>query len=158
MDTILQSGNYNFTQNFSTNNQISATGYAYDAAGELLTDGLGNTYQYNADGMITASNGAQYVYDALDQRVEKTGGSNPGETIYFNGAPIALHDPSSGAWTDLIHANGALIVEVPGTESEAPEIRLLDHLGSLAVTTDGYGNVTGTNTFLPFGQAGDRAN
>ena len=31
-------------------------------------------------------------------------------------------------------------------------LRLLDHLGSLAVETDNSGNVTGANVFLPFGQ------
>jgi hypothetical protein len=43
----------------------------------LTTDGNGNTYTYDANGMIAASSGASYVYDALDQRVAKTGGSNP---------------------------------------------------------------------------------
>ncbi len=28
----------------------------------------------NGEGMLTSTNGAQYVYDALQQRVEKTGG------------------------------------------------------------------------------------
>ncbi len=147
-----QSGNYNFTQNFSTNNQISATGYTYDAAGELTADGNGNSYAYNADGMITASSGAQYVYDALDQRVEKTGGSNPTETVYFGGVPVALLNPSSGAWTDLIYAGSSMIAEVAGTQTAVPVYRLLDHLGSLAVQTNNSGTVTGSNVFLPFGE------
>ncbi|MHB1938324.1 MAG: RHS repeat-associated core domain-containing protein [Acidobacteriaceae bacterium] len=123
-----------------------------DVAGELTADGLGNTYTYNADGMITASSGAQYVYDALDQRVEKTGGSNPSETIYFGGSPIALLNPSSGAWTDLIYGNGSMIAEVAGTQTATPVYRLPDHLGSLAVQTNGSGGVTGANVFLPYGE------
>ena len=49
-----------------------------------------NTYTYDGEGMLTSTNSAQYTYDALDQRVEKTGGSYPTETIYFGGRAIAL--------------------------------------------------------------------
>ena len=52
----------------------------------------------------------------------------------------------------MIYAGGAIIAEVAGTQTAAPEYRLLDHLGSLAVQTDNSGNVTGANVFLPFGQ------
>ena len=34
-----------------------------------------------------------------------------------------------------------------------PEYRLLDHEGSLVATTDGSGNVTGTNLLTPYGQS-----
>lgn len=150
---LKQSGTpFSFQQNFSANNQISATGYTYDAAGELTADGNGNSYTYNADGMITASSGASYTYDAADERVEKTSGSYPTETIYFNGAPVALLDPSTGTYTDLIYANGQMIAEVPGTQTAVPTYRASDHLGSLALQTDNSGNVTGSSAFLPFGQ------
>ncbi len=52
--------------------------------------------------MMTASNSAVYTLDALNQRVQNTGGSHPTETIYFSGKPIALLNPSTNAWTDLI--------------------------------------------------------
>jgi RHS repeat-associated protein len=148
---LKEAGNFNFTQNFSTNNQVAATGYTYDAAGELTADGNGNTYTYDADGMITASSGATFTYDALDQRVAKTGGSNPTETIYFSGQAIALHNPSSGAWTDLIYAGSSMIAEVAGTQTALPTYRHQDHLGSLALQTNNSGTVTGSNVYLPFG-------
>ncbi len=112
-----------------------------------------NTYQYNADGMLTASSGAQYVYDALNQRVEKTVGSVATEYVYFQGRVLAELNPgSTPPWTDMIYAGGAMIAEVKGSQTATPEYRLLDHLGSLAMTTDNSGNVTGANVFLPFGQ------
>ena len=52
----------------------------------------------------------------------------------------------------MIYANGSMISEVAGNQTATPEYRLLDHLGSLAMTTDNSGNVTGANVFLPFGQ------
>ena len=105
-----------------------------------------------AKGMLVSSNGAQYVYDALQQRIAKTGGSNPGEVIYFNGKPVALHNPANGAWTDLIWAGNNLLAEVPGTQAATPVYRLLDHEDSLVATTDNSGNVTGTNLLTPYGQ------
>ena len=145
-----ESGNFNFQQSYNpANNQIN--GYSYDAAGDLLGDGM-NTYAYDGEGMLTSANEAQYVYDALQQRVEKTGGSNPTEVVYFNGHPIALLNPSTGAWTDLIWAGSNLLAEVAGTQAAVPVYRLLDHEGSLVATTDGSGNVTGTNLMIPYGE------
>ena len=59
--------------------------------------------------MLTASNGAQYIYDALQQQVAKIGGSHAGEVVYFGGRPMALYNPASGAWTDMIWAGGNLL-------------------------------------------------
>ncbi|MGC9200270.1 MAG: RHS repeat domain-containing protein, partial [Acidobacteriaceae bacterium] len=84
--------------------------------------------------------------------VEKAGGSSPAEFIYFNGKPVALYNPASGAWTDLLWAGNNLLAEVAGTQAATPEYRLLDHEGSLVATTDGSGNVTGTNLMLPYGE------
>jgi len=82
------------------NNRID--GYTYDAAGNLLSDGV-NTYTYDAENrMITFSNTAgssgTYVYDAFGVRVQKTtptsvnnecsGAPNNGGPVYY------LHDLS----------------------------------------------------------------
>ncbi len=83
--------------------------------------------------------------------MEKIGGSHAGEVIYFGGRPVALYNPASGAWTDMIWAGGNLLGEVTG--SQAPEYRLLDHEGSLVATTDGSGGVTGMDLLTPYGQA-----
>ena len=145
-----ESGNFNFQQSYNpANNQIN--GYSYDAAGDLLGDGM-NTYTYDGEGMLTSAGGAQYVYDALQQRVEKTGGGNSTEYIYFNGKPLALYNPANGAWTDLIWAGSNLLAKVAGNQTAVPVYRLLDHEGSLVATTDNSGNVTGTNLLTPYGQ------
>ncbi len=88
-----ESGNFNFQQSYNAaTNQIN--GYSYDAAGDLLGDGM-NTYAYDSEGMLTSAGGAQYTYDALQQRVEKLGGSYPTEVVYFNGHPMALLNATS---------------------------------------------------------------
>jgi RHS repeat-associated protein len=84
--------------------------------------------------------------------VEKTGGSNPTEVVYFGGKPVALLNPSTGAWTDLIWAGNNMLAEVAGNQTATPVYRLLDHEGSLVATTDNSGNVTGSNLIAPYGQ------
>lgn len=54
-------GSYNFLQPFSAHNQISASGYSYDSAGDLLTDGIGDTYTYSADGRLYSEERALYL-------------------------------------------------------------------------------------------------
>ena len=77
-----------------------------------------------------------------------------GETdyLYLGDRLVGKYQPGSGNWTDMIYGNGSLIATVAGTQTAVPDYRFGDHLGSLAVLTDGSGNVLETNTFLPFGQ------
>jgi len=70
----------------STSNRITSSGYGYDAAGNLTSDGLGHTYTYDAEGnLITVDNGstAQYVYNALNQRVSVAIAGSGGYTNEF---------------------------------------------------------------------------
>jgi hypothetical protein len=55
---LQSTGNYNFIQAYTSANQIS--GWTYDAAGNLLYDGLGNAYQYNAESLIKSGAGGVY--------------------------------------------------------------------------------------------------
>lgn len=149
---LQQSGNFSFIQGFGNNNQVSTAAYGYDSAGNLTSDGLGNSYSYDGEGKLTASSGVNYVYDASGQRVEKVAGSNATEYIYFNGQPVAILNPSTGAWTDLIIAGGVPLAEVAGNQTASPMYRLTDHLGSLVVETDNSGNPIGSNLYAPYGQ------
>jgi len=142
-----QSGNYNFMQGYTAANQIS--GWSYDAAGDLLTDGLGNSYQYDAEGKTKSGAGATYVYTAEGQRVEKAGSSTV-DTVYFGGKPIARL--SSGSWTDLVYASGGLLLEVPGTQTGSPTYRMTDHLGSVVGTLTSAGAVVSAQDLAPFGE------
>jgi hypothetical protein len=55
-------------------NHLSATGYSYDAAGDMTSDGS-YTYTYDAENRITSANGVTYTYDGNDLRVEKSSGT-----------------------------------------------------------------------------------
>jgi RHS repeat-associated protein len=101
-------------------------------------------------GTLAPSGSVQYTYDAMQQRTQKTGGSNPGEFVYFAGHPVAVLNPQTGVWTDLIYAGDNLIAEA-GPNQQSFSYRLLDHLGSPAFTTDASGNVTGAADYAPYG-------
>jgi RHS repeat-associated protein len=145
---LQQSGNFNFIQAYTTANRIS--GYSYDTAGNLLADGLGNTYTWDANEMISSSNGTSYFYDAEGDRVGKSG-SVPTDTIYFGGRPVARL--TGGAWTDLIYGAGGLLAEVPGTQTGAPVYRMTDNLGSSVGTLTLTGALSGgIQDYAPFGE------
>jgi len=122
----------------------------HDAAGNLLADGLGNTFTWDANEMISSSNGTNYYYDAEGDRVGKSG-SAPTDTIYFGGRPVARL--AGGAWTDLIYGAGGLLAEVPGTQTGAPLYRMTDPLGSSVGTLSSTGALSGSiQDYAPFGE------
>jgi RHS repeat-associated protein len=144
---LQSSGNYSFIQGYTAANQIS--GWNYDAAGNLLTDGLGSNYVYDGEGKIKSGAGVTYIYTAEGQRAEKSG-SPAVDTIYFGGHPIGRL--ISGAWTDEIYGAGGLLAEVPGTQTGAAVYCMTDHLGSLVGTLSSTGSVLSTQDVGPFGE------
>jgi len=141
---ILQNGSFNST--YTANNQMF--GYAYDAAGNLLSDGL-NTYTWDAEGRMLTGGGATYVYDADGNRVA-TQGVGVADTIYFGGVPVARY--SAGSWTDLVYGPQGLIAEIPGTENGSPTYRVTDHLGTNVGSLLADGTFTNPLDHTPFGQ------
>ena len=79
-----------------SNNQLTATGFSYDALGNMLTDGA-NTYGYNAESEIKSAAGVSYTYDGDGDRMQKSSGK-----IYWYGAGSEILDESdtSGNFTD----------------------------------------------------------
>ncbi len=147
-----ESGTFNFNQQFNGSNQINATGYGYDLAGNQTSDGAGNSYTYDADGKTSGSNGVVYTRDPLGQRIRKDFSGAATEYYYFGGTLLATHDASSGQWTDYIYAGNRLIAESPGSQTATPVYRIGDYLDSLAQKTDAAGNVLGANDFSPYGE------
>ena len=145
---MLQAGNFNFVQAYTTANQLS--GWSYDASGNLLNNGLGESFTYDAEGRISAvSGGISYAYDAEGNRVAKTGGAAT-DYVYFGGKQLARF--AGGQWTDMIYGPGGLLAEVPGTQTGAPVYRMADHLGTAVGTLSSTGTVLSLTDYAPFGQ------
>jgi RHS repeat-associated protein len=104
----------------NTQNQITNSGFSYDASGNLLGDGS-FTYTYDAESRISTLNGtgAAYFYDSDGQRVRKQVGNDTTEYVSFNGQPIAERK-ASGVWNDYIYSGSRRLVSANGnTETSA---------------------------------------
>lgn len=140
------------------NNQITKTGFAYDAAGNLINDGI-NSFGYDAENRLvtaTVAGGAtsQYFYDGNGNRVRKMRGSVVTRFEYGAGNKlIAERDEGTGFVTKgYCYKGGKLIATT--TNGTAYEYATADHLGSPRAWTDGSGNVVagGRHDYMPFGE------
>ena len=83
----------------SPNNNNRMDGYSYDAAGNLLNDGV-HSYTYDAENRVTqvdAGATATYVYDANGRRVRKTASASVDYLYDISGHQVAEVN-SSGGW------------------------------------------------------------
>jgi RHS repeat-associated protein len=147
--------NPQFSFNPATN-QINTSGYAYDAAGNMTNDGS-HTYTYDAEGNITqvgtGGSTAQYVYNALNQRVKTIVASATTEFVFnASGQRVSVWNGSTKTQLQGQYYWGAKPVAfyVPGI---AAHFQHQDWLGSERMRTTYNGAVEGTYTSLPFGDA-----
>ncbi len=142
------------------NAQNQFAGWSYDAAGNLLNDGVHN-YQFDAEGRIKcmdagancASPAASYVYSVEGRRVKRTASGTT--TWYAHDGGSALSEFSnpaqgSGTWQkDYIYLNGALLATESATEGT--RFHFSDHLGTPRVVTDAAGSVISRHDYYPYG-------
>ncbi|MGH9818394.1 MAG: RHS repeat-associated core domain-containing protein, partial [Candidatus Acidiferrales bacterium] len=132
------------SQSVATNNRLS--GYSYDAAGNLLSDGS-FSYTWDAESRMKSGAGVTYTYDGDGRRVKKSNGklywygpgldalletdlagNSPGEYIFFGGKRVARRQSS-------------------GTVN----YYFSDHLGSSRVVASAAGAILDDSDFYPFG-------
>ncbi|MBI3896342.1 MAG: hypothetical protein HY313_10485, partial [Acidobacteria bacterium] len=132
----------------TTTNRITNTGFSYDAAGNVLTDGF-SSYIWNAEGRMDSTAGYRYVYDGDGRRVAKvTGGHGRGSTgrnpsqqthnsnekLYWyglGGQVLAESDLSGTIISEYIYFSGQRIAR--RTPSGTVHYYLSDRLGSARV-------------------------
>ena len=143
-------------------NQLSSSGFAYDAAGHLTTDVSGaatRTYAWDAEGRLTqvTDNGGNtttsYVYNALGQEVElKTVGSWQLEQAFDpQGQRVGYYSAGGSQW---------LLAYVPWSGRELAKYASTtsfnffhpNMLGSAGISTDQTGTVDDDMAFYPWGQ------
>ena len=135
----------------NSNNQLVATGYSYDASGNMLTDGA-NTYTYNAESEISTAAGLTYLYDGDGKRVVKGTG-----TVYWYGGGSQVLSQSLPATIamDYIYFGGKRVAE---RRYDEPNVYYYeaDMLGSSRTTVvAGQTSPFYDADFYPFG--GERA-
>ncbi|MBS1799668.1 MAG: hypothetical protein JSS95_07575 [Acidobacteria bacterium] len=131
------------------NNQIS--GIQYDAAGNMMSDGLTHTYVYDAEGnVIQVDNNIHYYYNAFNQRVRTENGSSSTEYVYnILGQRVSVWDGSTRSEISGQYYWGSSPVAF--YQGGAIHFQHQDWLGTERVRTDSTGAVEGTYQSLPFG-------
>jgi hypothetical protein len=149
----------------NTTNKITNTGFTYDAAGNLTSDGSA-TYTWNAEGLMAATAGVSYTYDGDGKRVKKSNGPLPrfhrgGEApkLYWygiNGEVLAESDASGTVTSEYIFFGSMRIARRdPGTGNVYYFFG--DRLGNACVLlTRGKPLVLGQETILFFQWNGPR--
>jgi RHS repeat-associated protein len=132
-------------------NQLSGIGLVYDAAGNVTTDNLGNTYTYDAENRIATVAGYTYSYDADGTRMEKADGSSG--TMYWFGPGSEVLTESSLTGTineEYVYFNGQRIARVD-RPSGTVNYYFSNHLGSASVITSATGVIQEQTDFFPYG-------
>jgi len=129
-----------------SNNQLSATGYTYDASGNMLTDGR-NTYTWNAENQLKTAAGVTYTYDGDGHRVEKSNGK-----LYWYGTgsdPLMETDLSGNLTYEYIFFGGKRIARRDSSNNVV--YYAADHLGTSRVVASSAGAILDQSDFYPFG-------
>jgi RHS repeat-associated protein len=134
------------TLNLSVNtyNQITNSGFTYDAAGNMTADGVAS-YVWNGTGLLKSVGTTTYTYDGDGKRVMNSAGT------YYWTTPSGeqLSDtPGAGAGNEYIFFAGQRIAWV----DSAGTVRYYfgDHLGTSRIVTDAAGNVCYDADYYPF--------
>jgi len=154
--TLQQSGGAptNRIQSVTT---IGTVTYNFDAAGNLINDGV-HSYQYDAENrLVSVDNGTtgSYAYDSENRRIKKTTGATAIHYVWEGGAVLSEHYANTGAQIiDYVYASGKLVAEGTGTilGGNGNITYVLSDRMSGRVSVDAYGNVIGRQGHLPFAE------
>jgi YD repeat-containing protein len=137
----------------NNSNQITNTGFTYDAAGNMTNDGS-QAYAWDADNRLTSGAGTTYTYDGDGWRRKSSVGK-----LYWNdsgcGNPVLMEtDLTGGSAQEFIYLNKQRIArrEASGTILYYFD----DHLESARVMTDATGHTMQESDYYPYWRgAGD---
>jgi RHS repeat-associated protein len=145
-ETLTQGSGAQLSLGVSTNNQITNTGFSYDAAGNVLTDSS-FTYTWDGESRLKSVAGVTYTYDGEGRRVQKSNGK-----LYWYGAgsdPLCESDASGNITYEYVFFGGKRMAR---RDSSGNVIYYFaDHLGSSRVVTSATGAVLDDSDFTPFG-------
>ena len=128
--------------------EVEAYGFGYDAAGNVINDGM-HTYQYDSENRLVSVDGgatASYGYDQQNRRYKKTVGSTVTHYVWQGAQVLSEHNGGTGAV--LVDYIGGGKMKVGGSTAS---YFLSDRL-SVRLSLDASGNVVGRQGHLPFGE------
>ena len=151
----------------TTQNRATNPGVTYDAAGNMLTDGL-HTYTYDAENRVSAvkDQGITYGYDPEGTRVatmtggtSTTAGTSTAEYLYdLNGDLVTTVNNQGQLTRAILRANRTHwgdYIGVAGPGGVRTEFRLVNQAGTLVANADTEGNFVEGCLSGPFGDGED---
>jgi len=148
--TVTQCTAMGLSLSVNTNNQITNSGFTYDASGDLTADGT-FSYVWDARHLLQSAGGVTYTYDGDGKRVMKSSG-----TLYWNspdGTTLAETNSSGTTLNEYIFFYGNRVAKRDSSGNVYYYFQ--DHLGTAKTLTTAAGIVCYDADFYPFG--GERA-
>jgi RHS repeat-associated protein len=125
--------------------------YYYDAAGNLINDGV-HSYEYDAENRLKSVDNtatAAYAYDYANRRIKKVVGGVSTNYVWEGNQVIAEHNGATGAvLANYVYGGGRMISRLG---SGVVRYYLSDRL-SVRMMLDNSGNMVGRQGHLPFGE------
>ena len=122
---------------------------SYDANGNLLNNGAGTTYQWDAENRLVSiaqlSGTTGFVYDGLGHRVQETSNGTLIKQWIWCGTQLCEERDANGNVTNRFYAQGEQLAGVPYFYTR-------DHLGSIREMTDSNENVQAEYDYDPYGR------
>lgn len=151
-------GNVNLSYAANGLNQYSAVGsnaYAYDANGNLTSDG-GTTYTYDVENRLTGTSaGAALTYDPTGRLWQVVKGASTTQFLYDGDALVAEYDGAGNMLKRYVHGTAEgqddPLVEYVGSGTSAPRYLFADHQGSIIAVGDTSGNRVQVNSYDEYG-------
>ncbi|HET9283984.1 MAG TPA: RHS repeat-associated core domain-containing protein [Candidatus Angelobacter sp.] len=122
--------------------------YSYDAAGNMLNDGV-FAYNFDPENRVTGAAGYAYTYDADGERVKKSNGTTG--TLYWYMTPgiVAETDLSGNNPHEYVFFNGERIARKDS--NRLVYYYFSDHLKTASVVTDSAGGIRAESDYYPWG-------
>ncbi|RFU19084.1 RHS repeat-associated core domain-containing protein [Geodermatophilus marinus] len=143
-------------QTVNAADQLTMSGYAYDAAGNLTADPTRGSFTYNAAGQMvtntTSSGTASYLYAGTDQTELITDGSSRTYTYGrsdSNGLPIIESYVTGSTTYSYLHDPQGTPLAIVGANAH---YLALDGLGSIVATINHDGAQTAAYSYDPWGK------
>ena len=130
----------------NSNNQ--ALYYSYDAAGNMINDGI-FAYNFDQENRLTSANGYTYAYDGDGNRVKKSNGSTGTLYWYMTPGVVAETDLSGNNPHEYIFFNGERVARKDS--NGLVYYYFSNHLKTASVITDSSGNIRAESDYYPWG-------
>jgi RHS repeat-associated protein len=141
---------------YNANNQLSMSGYSYDANGRMTSNGS-STFTWDARGQLAQIAGAvpaQFSYDGLGRRARKSINTVPTQFLYDGTNIIQELADGTSPGVNATYLTGFGMDETLGrTVGSTKADYLADRLGSTLALTDASANMSANYSYEPYGKS-----